>query len=86
MTTIINSNGSKWAGQEPDTIETLLDVLAHHPLDNTFEPFFEDGRFFGNFRNLSHVFSIDTDDADVIAQLNSAIKSAARIPSVHLPI
>lgn len=93
-TTTIQSNGSKWAGDEPDSIETLLDVLANHPLDRTFE----DERFgnfviadpvnlrgdkllpvggvsfFGNFLTLSHVFSIDSTDADVIARLTTAIR------------
>jgi hypothetical protein len=40
--TTITSNGSKWAGEEPDTIETLLEVLAEHPLDRRFE-------VYGNF-------------------------------------
>ena len=31
--TIINSNGSKWAGEEPDTIEKLIEVLGTHRLD-----------------------------------------------------
>ena len=39
MTTIINSNGSKWAGQEPDPINTLVEVLATVPLDRTFETY-----------------------------------------------
>lgn len=33
----ILSNGSKWAGQEPDSIDVLLDVLNREPLDPTFE-------------------------------------------------
>lgn len=32
-TTIIHSNGSKWAGQEPDTIEQLIEVLKTNDLD-----------------------------------------------------
>lgn len=39
----IISNGSKWAGEEPDSIEELLEVLKHHPLDPDFE---ECGNFF----------------------------------------
>lgn len=30
-------NGSKWAGEEPDTIEQLFVVLAREPLDPSFE-------------------------------------------------
>lgn len=33
METIVNSNGSKWAGQDPDTIEELIEVLKHNDLD-----------------------------------------------------
>lgn len=31
--TVITSNGSKWAGQEPDTLETLIEVLGKYDLD-----------------------------------------------------
>ena len=67
MATIIRSNGSKWAGEEPDTVAQLLGVMAAHPLDRTFEDYgnFRDrvkgepGRviFFGNFRNLAHALT-----------------------------
>lgn len=33
----IISNGSKWVGQSPDTIDTLLEVLSKHTLDPRFE-------------------------------------------------
>ena len=33
MTAIIHSNGSKWAGEEPDTIEELIEVLKTYKLD-----------------------------------------------------
>lgn len=33
MHTIIKSNGSKWNGEQPDTIEQLIDVLGKHRLD-----------------------------------------------------
>lgn len=39
MATQITSNGSKWAGEQPDNIETLLAVLAEHPLDRVFESY-----------------------------------------------
>jgi hypothetical protein len=39
MTTVIAFNGSKWAGQEPDTIERLLEVLREHTLDPTFDKY-----------------------------------------------
>jgi hypothetical protein len=37
--TLILSNGSKWAGQDPDDIQTLLDVLETDVLDPTFEQY-----------------------------------------------
>jgi len=45
MTNIL-SNGSKWIGEEPDTIEKLLDVLRTKTLDPIFEKY-------GNFINKS---------------------------------
>jgi hypothetical protein len=39
MGTIIHSNGSKWIGQQPDSIEQLIDVLGKHTLDRTFEAY-----------------------------------------------
>lgn len=99
MSVIILSNGSKWAGQEPDTIEDLLDVLATSPLDRRFENYgnfytpmgeckFCDDRgvhnhstemegmahFGGNFFELSHVFSIYTDEQGVIDKLLAAVQ------------
>lgn len=37
--TLILSNGSKWAGQDPDSIQTLLDVLGDNVLDPMFEQY-----------------------------------------------
>lgn len=79
--TVINSNGSKWAGESPDTLDQLYAVLQSEPLDPTFEKFgdfalrdapeFPDAiRFWGNFFTVSHVFSIDTNDPDVIATID----------------
>lgn len=85
MTTTIHSNGSKWAGQEPDSIATLLEVLASTPLDPTFEKYGDfaynaethDGtvRFFGNFYLVSHVFRIDSNDPEVCDALFAAIRA-----------
>ncbi len=78
MTTTIASNGSKWAGQEPDSIDTLLEVMKKHPLRREYSGFEEvDGRtvyFYGNFDTISHVFSIESDDAIVVARLVSAME------------
>lgn len=35
----IISNGSKWAGQSPDTVGVLLEVLSKHTLDPRFEQY-----------------------------------------------
>ena len=37
--TNIMFNGSKWAGQPPDTLEKLLEVLATEPLDPRYKRF-----------------------------------------------
>jgi hypothetical protein len=38
----IKSNGSKWMGEEPDTVDVLLWVLAENQLDPVFAPFISD--------------------------------------------
>ena len=97
MTTTIQSNGSRWAGEQPATINELFEVLETHALDRTFEafgnfvmvePISEHGvhlvpngvRFWGNFAELSHVFSVDTDDADLIERLTAAIRKNQQRP------
>jgi hypothetical protein len=92
MTTTIQSNGSKWAGDEPDSIDQLFEVLASHVLDRRFEcplghAFISvcqaserwaipgTTRFHGNFLTLSHVFSIDTDEPELVARLTAAIEA-----------
>lgn len=97
--TLILANGSKWAGDSPDGIHKLLDVLEKETLDPSFEkyhcynhyPYRLDAKlnvddkgskiypwigapmFFGNFRNVSHVFRIVTKDPAVIKALTDAI-------------
>lgn len=89
MTTTIHSNGSKFAGEPLDTIDQLLTVLANHPLDSTFEEYgnfiqrdrsSDTVRYFGNFRTVSHVFSITTDDPRTIRRLSRAIRANQRRP------
>lgn len=46
----IQSNGSKWAGQQPESIEALIEVLKQYPLDPTFEKY-------GNFINPNPQFT-----------------------------
>jgi len=84
MTTIY-SNGSKWAGQEPDSLETLLEVMEHHPISadvSNCECDINDRavQFLGNFDTVSHVFNIDA-TGDDIARLREAIaKNREKFP------
>lgn len=41
MSTLILSNGSKWADEEPDSVETLLEVLKSTPLARSQSPFID---------------------------------------------
>lgn len=89
MKTHIVYNGSKWAGQAPDPLEKLLEVLANEPLDPRFQNFHAsiatdtlfgaggDGftdMFYGNFYRVSHGFSVLTNDPAVISTLIDACK------------
>jgi len=81
----IHSNGSKWAGEEPDSVEKLISVLEKQTLDPSFETcgrhFYrnEEGEFcaFGNFLTVSHVFRINGTLEEMLP-LAKAIKSARR--------
>jgi hypothetical protein len=75
----IISNGSKWAGEEPDSLETLLEVLRTETLDPRFE---ERGSFvtrtrtgtvriFGNFLTVSHVFNIEGTEEEMAEAINA---------------
>ncbi len=87
----IHSNGSKWAGEAPDAIDKLCEVLGEYALDRSWERYgagvfitapdpdspVHNGahHFFGNFAKLSHVFNIDTDEPEVIERLTRAIRA-----------
>lgn len=77
----IESNGSRFYGQAPATIDELVHALNRHPLNVLmFDRFVwrEGGarvRFHGNFLTISHVFSITTDEPEVIATLRGAIRA-----------
>jgi len=81
MTTTVESNGSKWAGQAPDPIEVLYDRLHNYPLDPSFEKYgnfimpqgMGEWHFWGNFLTVSAVFSIKTTERDVIDTLIALI-------------
>lgn len=76
MTTTIHSNGGGLA----QPIEKLFQMLEDYTLDRTFEMYgnfieVADGKahLFGNFFDYSHVFRIDTDEQELITQLQAAI-------------
>lgn len=89
--TEIYSNGSKWLGEEPDSVEVLLGVLAQTPLDPRFEQYgnfvspsesvLSATSFFGNFWEVSHVFRIDSDDPAVVGPLTQAIAANVATPA-----
>ncbi len=85
----ISSNGSKWAGEEPDTIEDLIAVMAQHEINAWGDVAYLDNtnivRFNGNFETASHVFSIDTDEPATIAKLKAAF-NANRTRYGHPPV
>lgn len=88
LNTYINSNGSRWYGEAPATIEDLLNVLKIKTLDRWFElhgNFILEGdegttRFFGNFFDVSHVFHIITNDPEVVERLTTAIRTNQQKP------
>lgn len=78
-TTIIDHNGSKWAGDLPDHLDMWFERLAKHTLASRFYPYATSkGRtmdYFGNFDDVSAGFRIITDDEEVIARANALIKA-----------
>jgi len=70
--TTIDYNGSRWSGQSTATLEELYLVLAEHPLTaRSGAKRTETGAmvFHGNFEDVSHAFSVTTDDPTVGAKL-----------------
>ena len=58
----IEANGSKWAGDDPDPIEMLIDRLSTLELDSHFAYYSRDAHgvtsFNGNFANVSAVYRV----------------------------
>ena len=90
VTTRINWNGSRWAGQQPAALADLFAALASHPLgdfwqrnnnaDTTFTRTDEEtGKtwtvFWGNFRDVSHGFEVETDEPAIVAKFTALIKA-----------
>jgi hypothetical protein len=93
--TIIQHNGSKWAGDAPDPIEKLYDRLQSDTLDPRWERmgdfcFWQPAesipgpmamlRFFGNFYTYSHGFDISTNDPKIIERLTDLIQANKSTP------
>ena len=73
--TLVLSNGSKYLGQRPDTLEKLYEVFDKNTLSigSGVCPLRENGQdvidgwiFHGNFNEISHNFNIWTRDREVI--------------------
>ena len=96
----IRSNGSKWAGMAPDSIEVLIERLGEYALDwerfehcyNAEPEFLKEPHhrpgvwsFFGDFRELSAVFNILTDEPGLIAELKKLtfILITTTLNSIH---
>lgn len=81
MRTAIWSNGSKWAGEEPDSLAVLEKMLKRHTLDPCFEGFGNFAyqakgiyRLLGNFRAVSHVFYIETTSKKLFRKFKRLIR------------
>jgi hypothetical protein len=95
LTTRVHQNGSRFAGDPPAPLEALFLVLRDHPLGDFWRPApgrsvhstaaiarldFGPVQFWGNFADISHGFSVDTDDPVLIARLTDAILENLRHP------
>lgn len=93
--TVIISNGSKFAGQKPDSVETLFRRLQKYTLEPSLAPhaaraqgphldtyFMPDGTLHarGNFREVSAGFSILTSNADLADTLTKLIAANLATP------
>jgi hypothetical protein len=93
MATIFRSNGNYYPpAHGPDPLAYLLARFACDTLDPVFEGYgnfifggegIPEGhtRFWGGFHTFSHVFSVDTDDADLIALLTKTIRDNQASPA-----
>jgi len=98
--TLIESNGSKWAGQAPDSLDELKRRLRENTLDPTFEEYgnfytltsdawaivpkeYEPfpWHFWGNFEDVSGVFSVFTCDEETLDELCALIEANKAMPA-----
>jgi hypothetical protein len=80
----INYNGSKFIGEHPDSLDRLYELLGAEPLRRDYKSFSCESerypgcvQFYGNFENISHPFSIITDETEAISKLSRLIADNA---------
>jgi hypothetical protein len=79
----IISNGSKWAGEKPDSIGKLMSVLKSKCIDSRMfssdrPDCFGYGAIRGNFVEVSHVFNIRTNSRKLLILLRKACSDSLR--------
>lgn len=82
--TTVNYIGSRFAGQENGSINDLLKLIEIEPLTEHFSPYCslnKDGSVHigGNFERISHGFSLDTFDNNLIANFAAMFEQNDRI-------
>lgn len=87
--TTVRHIGSRWAGQENGSIKDLLKLIAIEPLDEKWYPYCsinQDGsiNIGGNFERISHGFSLNTNDHDLLANFAAAFEDNRRIDKMKL--
>lgn len=88
--TQIITNGSRFAGQKPASLEELYIVLQEHPLGDFWQ---KNGceyadretgitKFWGNFEDISHAFDVETSDPATASRLRRLILENIRRPPI----
>lgn len=52
--TIIHSNGSKWAGEAPDSIDTLINILKSNTIEELFFSTYVEDNYTRSARKKNH--------------------------------
>jgi hypothetical protein len=83
MSVIIRSNGSKWAGEKPDNLQALEKRLKKHPVADFTGVYglqrglakvkYPSWQIVGNFKTVSAVFNVYTDEPKVYRKLKGLI-------------
>lgn len=80
--TVINYNGSRYAGGRPAPISALLELLRIERAELCqVKRLPEPGMFvmFGNFEKIAHAFSIETDDPELLREFKAARRASRAI-------